>query len=126
MHNRQEPSCRHAERQYEKFFEHREIEEISPVYPYSRKNANIRAIAFFSCFSILTPMNTAIHIGFFGTPHLAADVLDDLLADNRFAVDFVVTNPDKPFGRHGELRQSDVKVVAQGAHIEVLQPEKIR
>ena len=67
-----------------------------------------------------------IHIGFFGTPSLAASVLSDILATDDMVVDFVVTNPDKPFGRSGEMRASPVKALALEHTLPVFQPVKIR
>lgn len=53
-----------------------------------------------------------MRIGFFGTPHLAARVLEDLLQSPDIEVAFVVTNPDKPFGRNQELKPTPVKELA--------------
>lgn len=39
---------------------------------------------------------------------------------------FVVTNPDKPFGRNQELKASPVKEMAISHSIPILQPQKIR
>jgi len=71
-------------------------------------------------------MQKRLRIGFFGTPHLASQVLADLLEDPRFEVVFVVTNPDKPVGRSGQPQPSPVAEVAKRADIKVLQPMKIR
>ena len=71
-------------------------------------------------------MSPPLRIGFFGTPELASHILGELVEDGRFEIAFVVTNIDKPFGRHGELRQSPVKATAITHRIPVLQPEKIR
>lgn len=65
-------------------------------------------------------------IWFFGTPYLAARVLEDLLDSKHFEIPFIVTNPDKPFGRSWELRGSPVKEIALKHEIRKLQPEKIR
>ena len=67
-----------------------------------------------------------IRIGFFGTPSLARDVLSDLLASHDFEVVFVVTNPDKPSGRSGELKGSPVKDLAVEKNISLFQPMKVR
>jgi methionyl-tRNA formyltransferase len=67
-----------------------------------------------------------IRIWFFGTPTLSARVLEDILSSSGFEVVFVVTNPDKPFGRSWEMKGSAVKEVAIEHHLELLQPEKIR
>jgi len=67
-----------------------------------------------------------IRIGFFWTPLLAQGVLSDILSDSRFEVAFVVTNPDKPFGREQIQKASPVKELALIKKIPVFQPEKIR
>lgn len=67
-----------------------------------------------------------LKIGFFGTPELAQRVLVDILSDERFSVEFVVTNPDKPFGRDQRLTPTPVKLLAESHHIEVFTPQKIR
>ena len=67
-----------------------------------------------------------IRIGFFGTPQIASHVLSDLISHGDFEVAFVVTNPDKPFGRDQHLQSSPVKSMAVDHGIPVLQPEKIR
>jgi len=65
-------------------------------------------------------------IWFFGTPSLASSVLADILADSRFEVVFVVTNPDKPFGREQVMKPSPVKELAHTGNIPILQPLKVR
>lgn len=53
-------------------------------------------------------------------PSLAA-----LCADNRFSVDLVISQPDKPVGRSQELTPSPVKIFAKEQGIEVWQPESL-
>lgn len=63
-------------------------------------------------------------IVFFGTPEFVIPVLE--VIQQNFDLVAVVTNPDKPTGRHQELTPSPVKLVAQkmtGAQI--LTPEKL-
>jgi methionyl-tRNA formyltransferase len=67
-----------------------------------------------------------IRVGFFGTPDLSARVLVDLFATPDFEVVFVVTNPDKPFGRDQVLKSSPVKVSASSRDIPIFMPTKIR
>ncbi len=67
-----------------------------------------------------------IRIWFFGTPSLAATVLDALSSDPQFEIAFVVTNPDKPFGREQTMKASPVKELALAKDIPVFQPVKIR
>jgi len=50
----------------------------------------------------------------------------DALLSSDIEVAAVVTNPDRPAGRGMELRPSPVKVRAEQAGLEVLQPEKAR
>lgn len=64
-----------------------------------------------------------MRIVFFGTPHFAAEVLQDLLAHKQPIV-AVVTQPDRPKGRSGALLPSEVKQVAEVVGLPILQPEK--
>jgi len=61
---------------------------------------------------------------FMGTPEFAVPSLQALLQQHE--VIGVVTQPDRPAGRGGELRPSPIKILAQSAAIPVLQPEKLR
>ena len=67
-----------------------------------------------------------IRVGFFGTPWLARDVLRDIISSHDFEVVFVVTNPDKPFGRDQAMKPSPVKECAMEKDIPVFTPTKIR
>jgi methionyl-tRNA formyltransferase len=67
-----------------------------------------------------------IRIWFFGTPYLAGKVLQDLLSSSDFEIAFVVTNPDKPVGRSGELKSTPVNEIAKKYNIPVFTPIKIR
>lgn len=67
-----------------------------------------------------------IRVGFFGTPGLARDVLRDIISTSDFEVVFVVTNPDKPFGRDQVMKASPVKEFAEEKNIPVFTPIKIR
>ena len=62
---------------------------------------------------------------FMGTPDFAAASLEALIA-SRHEIQAVVTQPDKPKGRKGELTPSPVKVVAEEKGIKVYQPLKVR
>ncbi len=66
-----------------------------------------------------------LRIVFFGTPGLAAFVLQATVKANKNVV-AVVTAPDKPAGRGRKIRQSPVKVFALEANIPVLQPENLK
>ena len=67
-----------------------------------------------------------LRIVFMGTPEFAVGTLKALLT-NKYNVVGVVTQPDKPVGRHGSILQpSAVKQYAQKKGIPVLQPEKMK
>lgn len=61
-------------------------------------------------------------IVFFGTPHFAAEVLKYLL-EHKIEVVGIVTQTDKPQGRHLQRVPSPVKQIAP-SHIPLFQPEK--
>jgi len=63
---------------------------------------------------------------FCGTPKFGIPTLGSLLADARFTVAGVITQPDRPRGRGLEPAASPVKELAHAAGLEVFQPEKIR
>ena len=65
-----------------------------------------------------------LKIVFMGTPDFAVPVLQGLI-DN-YNVKAVVTQPDKPVGRHGEISMSPIKKLALDNTILVLQPEKLK
>lgn len=64
-------------------------------------------------------------IAFFGTPAPAERVLDALLHAH-YHVAGVVTQPDKPAGRHHTLTPPPVKLRALAAGIPILQPPSLR
>lgn len=66
-----------------------------------------------------------LRIIFFGTPELAAHVLDAII-HKKIEVVAAVTAPDKPAGRGRKLKQSPVKKLAQQQNIPVLQPENLK
>lgn len=67
-----------------------------------------------------------LRIIFMGTPEFAVETLQALL-DNQYNVVAVVTQPDKPVGRHGSILQpSPVKKVALANNLPVMQPEKMK
>jgi len=67
-----------------------------------------------------------MRIIFMGTPEFAVGTLQALI-DGGYDVVAVVTQPDKPVGRHGSVLQPPpVKVFAQEHGIPVLQPEKMK
>ena len=67
-----------------------------------------------------------IRIVFMGTPEFAVESLKALV-ENGYHVVAVVTQPDKPVGRHQEtLQPSPVKQYALAHHLPVLQPVKMK
>lgn len=61
-----------------------------------------------------------------GTPEFAVETLKALV-ENGYQVVAVVTQPDKPVGRHqNEVQPSEVKKFALAHHLPVLQPEKMK
>lgn len=67
-----------------------------------------------------------LRIIFMGTPEFAVSTLRALV-ENEYNVVAVVTQPDKPVGRHAStLREPDVKVYAKEHGIPVLQPIKMK
>lgn len=61
-----------------------------------------------------------------GTPEFAVETLKALV-DNKYHVVAVVTQPDKPVGRHqNEVQPSEVKKFALEHNLPVLQPEKMK
>ena len=59
-----------------------------------------------------------------GTPDFSVPVLEMLIENT--SVVLVVTQPDKPVGRHHELKPTPVKEVALKHNIPVFQPQKIK
>jgi len=67
-----------------------------------------------------------LNIVFMGTPEFAVETLQALV-DNGYHVAAVVTQPDRPVGRHGSVLQpSAVKQYAVAHGLPVLQPEKMK
>lgn len=65
-----------------------------------------------------------LKIVFMGTPEFSVPVLKGLIEN--YKVRAIVTQPDRPVGRHGEMSFSPVKNVGIENTILVLQPEKIK
>ena len=69
---------------------------------------------------------TDLRIVFMGTPEFAVETLQALV-ENGYNVVAVVTQPDKPVGRHQtEMQPSQVKQYAMTHGLPVLQPEKMK
>lgn len=71
------------------------------------------------------PVSGALRVVFFGTPEFAVPSLRALLFSKRHQVVAVVTQPDKPRGRHHRIHNMPVKSQAL-AFCPVLQPERLR
>jgi methionyl-tRNA formyltransferase len=67
-----------------------------------------------------------LRIVFCGTPAFAVPALRELIARPEFKIEGVVTQPDRPRGRGGEISASPVKAEALAAGIPVYQPAKVR
>ncbi len=63
---------------------------------------------------------------FMGTPEFAVRTLEELIEADRYRVQAVFTQPDRPRGRSRETLMSPVKQTAVKAGIPVFQPEKLR
>ncbi|MGT2963192.1 methionyl-tRNA formyltransferase [Streptococcus sp. S784/96/1] len=62
---------------------------------------------------------------FMGTPDFSATVLKGLLADGRYDILAVVTQPDRAVGRKKEIKMTPVKEVALAHNLKIYQPEKL-
>src|SRR5439155_23397024 len=62
----------------------------------------------------------------FGTAELACPSLSALAEAPAFDVAAVVTQPDRPKGRHWTLQPSPIKALAAQKHLPMLQPDRAR
>ena len=67
-----------------------------------------------------------IRVLFAGTPEVALPALDLLVADDRFRVVAVLTNPDRPRGRSATPQPSAVASRAAKLALPLLQPQRVR
>ena len=67
-----------------------------------------------------------LRIAFCGTPDFGVPSLRRLLSDPAFAVEAVVTQPDRPRGRGQSVSAPPIKELALASGVRVFQPEKIR
>ncbi len=65
-------------------------------------------------------------VAFLGTPDFAVPCLQKLIEDAHFDVVGVVTQPDRPAGRHMKLQASPIKTLALQNNIPVITPDKLR
>lgn len=63
---------------------------------------------------------------FFGTPEFAIPSLSALIDHPHFDITLVVTQPDRPAGRHRRLTQPPIKTFALAHDLPVYQPESLR
>src|SRR5438045_4004802 len=68
----------------------------------------------------------SIRIVFMGSPDFAVPTLQALAADDSYDVVGIVTQPDRPAGRHMTLTPPPIKVAAAALAIPVIQPLKLR
>jgi methionyl-tRNA formyltransferase len=69
---------------------------------------------------------TPLRVLFAGTPEVGVPSLDLLVADGRFEVVAVLTNPDRPRGRSGDPVPSPIARRATDLGLPVLRPERVR
>lgn len=72
-------------------------------------------------------MAVPLRIVFFGTATFAVPTLEALAAQpDRFTVAAVVTQPDKPFGRSGQIKATPIAEAARRLGLRLLQPTKLK
>lgn len=71
-------------------------------------------------------MNQKTSTIFFGTHHFATIILEGLLGNPNISVDLVITQPDKPVGRHQELQKSPVAILAEKHGLRIEKPETLK
>lgn len=71
-------------------------------------------------------MSEPIRVVFFGTPSYAVPALTALARDDRFTVELVVTQPDRPAGRGKALTPPAVKIEAERLGLLIHQPNTLR
>jgi methionyl-tRNA formyltransferase len=67
-----------------------------------------------------------MRVAYLGSGDIGLPTLQALLAEPRFEVAAVVTQPDRPAGRHQRIADSPIKALAVARGVPVLQPERIR
>jgi methionyl-tRNA formyltransferase len=65
-------------------------------------------------------------ITFFGTHEFGAAMLTTLISSGLFTIDAVVTQPDRPSGRDGEIQESAVKKIAHQNSLAIFQPDSLK
>lgn len=67
-----------------------------------------------------------IRVIFFGTSAFAVPILARLAIDVRFQIVAVVTQPDRPTGRHAKITKSPIKILAERLNLPIMQFEKVK
>lgn len=67
-----------------------------------------------------------IPIIFFGTHQFAATILEAVIKSGLFDIKLVITMPDRPAGRHQELQESAVKIIAKKYNLKIDQPISLK
>lgn len=62
---------------------------------------------------------------FMGTPEIAAVILESII-ETGLSIEAVITQPDRPKGRGGEMAFPEVKITALKHDLKVMQPVKVR
>ena len=70
-------------------------------------------------------MTSPLRVAFFGTPEFAVPSLAALL-EAGLSVPLVLTQPDRPAGRHAQVRPSPVAVLASARGIPMEKPQRVR
>jgi len=65
-------------------------------------------------------------IVYMGTPEYAKVILEAILKNTEFEVTLVLTQPDRPAGRHQELMPPPVKSLALEYNLPILQPQTLK
>lgn len=63
---------------------------------------------------------------FFGTEQFAATILTGMLNNPLFDITLVITQPDRPVGRHQEVQKTPVKLIAEARNIPTAHPETLK
>ena len=65
-------------------------------------------------------------IVFAGTPDFSANILQSLILKNKYNINLVLSQPDRPKGRGKKLQPTPVKNIAEKYQINIAQPNKLR
>lgn len=99
--------------------------KTSKAESYKRQTTDYKPARSIAKLPPMPDASTPLHIVFLGTAQPAVPLLQALATDPRFAIDLVITQPDRPVGRKQILTASPVKAAAQQLNLPVFQPEKL-